>query len=183
MKGRPSDAATRGKSALDRCANDADVQLYYLDALVQLRRFEEAEPLARRLVAAPPRDLRNHGRLALLAGTTLLERGDTAAAKPLVEKAVRLGLGGCKSFTVLAEVAKAHGRVLEAAQHLETAFQCGGGKDASLRVAAATWLLQAGERTEARRVLAGVRGLSLSDDQADQVSALLRELGAAAPPR
>jgi len=177
MQGRASEAAGRGGAALERCPDDPDVQLYVLDALVQLRQFQEAEPLALKLVASPPRDLRNHGRLAFLAGVTLLNRGETLRAKPLLEKAVRLGQTSCRSFIALAEAAKARGRVVEAAAHLETAFQCSGGKDASLRVAAATWLLDAGEREPAHRALAGLRGLSLSDDQAQQVTALRRALG------
>jgi tetratricopeptide (TPR) repeat protein len=177
MQGRASDAAAEGARSLKRCGEDPDVALYYLDALVQLRRFEDAEPLARRLVESPPKDIRNHGRLAFLAGETLLERGDTSAAAPLLEKAVRLGQATCRSFISLAEAAKARGRVVEAAGHLETAYQCGGRRDASLRVAAATWLVEAGERKRAERALDGIRGLSLTRDQAEQVSALLRALG------
>jgi tetratricopeptide (TPR) repeat protein len=181
MQGKPSEALENGARASERCPDDADVQLYYLDAMVQLRRFHQAEPLARRLVASPPRDLRNHGRLAYLAGLTFLELGDTSAAKPLIEAAVRLGQASCRAFVALAEAAKRRGRVVEGASHLESAYRCGGGRDASLRVAAATWLLDAKQAERARQVLDGLRGISLTTDQAEQVSALRKALGQSEP--
>jgi len=183
MREKPAEALERGASAIERCPDDSDVQLYYLDALVQLRRFQEAEPFARRLVASPPRDLRNHGRLAYLAGVTFLQLGDTAAARPQLERAVRMGRASCKAFVALAEAAKARGRILEAVEHLETAYRCGGEHDASLRVAAATWLTNAKELDRARRVLDSLSGASLSPDQRNQVEALRLELGSEKPPQ
>lgn len=176
MQGRPADAAERATRARELCPDHPALGLYQLDALVQLRRFEAAEPVARRLLETPPRDVRNHGRLAYLAGVTLLERGDTQAAAPLFESAVRLGHASCRSFIVLAEAAKARKRIVEAAGHLEKAYQCGGGKDPSLRVAAATWLFEAGEAEAARAALSSLQGLALSEDQAAQVGMLSRAL-------
>ncbi|OGF67372.1 MAG: hypothetical protein A2Y62_08095 [Candidatus Fischerbacteria bacterium RBG_13_37_8] len=175
---QPAEAAERGPSALARCPDDAEVKLFYLDALVQLKRYEEAEGLARDLVRSPPRDARNHGRIAFLAGVTLLERGDTAGARPLLVKAVSLGYAKCGIFVDLAQEAEARGRFVEAASALETAFQCGGRRDVSLRVAEAILLYYAGERDTARKVLNSLAGLTLSGDLAARVQSLQQALDA-----
>jgi tetratricopeptide (TPR) repeat protein len=162
-------------TALERCPQP-EVRLYQLEALVQLGRYEQAEPVARQLIAAAPHDRRSHGRIAALAGVTLLERGYTLEAKPLIEMAVRLGTLTCASFIQLAEAARRNARPVEAAEHAESAYVCGGRRDPSLLVAAATWLTAAGERARALSVLARIRGLGLTPDQAEQVAALERSL-------
>jgi len=162
-------------AAIARCGTP-ELDLYYLEALVALGRFELAEPVARRLAAKPPHDRRAHGRVAALAATALLERGQTPEARPLVESAVRLGSLGCRSFVALAEAARRAGRLAEAAAHAETAYECGGRRDASLLVAGATWLAAAGERERARSLLERTRGLALTPDQAEQARALERDL-------
>lgn len=106
----------------------------------------------------------------------LLERGDTAGAKPLLVKAVSFGYANCQIFVRLAQAAQAKGRIVEAAFDLETAFQCGGSKDASLRVTAAVWLYDAGERDAAHSVLGSMAGLPLSGDQVAQVQSLQQAL-------
>lgn len=173
---QPAKILELAPAALARCSAP-ELDLYYLEALVALGRFEEAESVARRLAAEPPRDRRAHGRVAALVGTTLVARGRTAEARPFVESAVRLGALPCSSFVAMTEAARKAGRLVEAAAHAETAFECGGQKDPSLLVAAATFLGQAGERERARSLLARTRGLTLSSDQADQARALESELG------
>jgi tetratricopeptide (TPR) repeat protein len=163
-------------AALARCSAP-EFDLYYLEALVALGRYDLAEPVARRLAAKPPHDRRSHGRVAALAGATLLERGHALEARPLIESAVRLGALACPSFIGLAEAARKQGRLAGAATYAETAYECGQRRDASLLVAAATWLAAAGERERARAVLERTRGLALSPDQAEQAGAVGREVG------
>lgn len=182
LERRPSRILELAPAAVARCGTP-EIDAYYLEALYQTRRFDLAEPVARRLAARAPRDVRGHGRIAAVAGLTLLERGHTLEAKPLLEAGVRAGALGCASFVALAEAARRHGRPIEAATHAETAYACGAGRDPSLLVAAATWLAENGERERARAVLARLRGRDLSADQAAQVEAVERELANPVTPR
>jgi hypothetical protein len=77
----------------------------------------------------------------------------------------------------MAESARARGDVSGAAGRLEHAYECGGKRDASLLIAAATWLAGAHEEAHARALLAIASRHTLTPDQAAQATVIAKAIG------
>ena len=156
--GELATALTLADQALAQCRDDLPTRtLYRFAALVGLRRFEEARPLAEKLLEQPPADPRSHARLTYLAGVALLETGSPEPAQRWLLASRELGNQSCSVDGQLARAALASLRPDLASQRLEAAYDCGGGADPSLLFGAARWSVYAGEPARARKLLARIR--------------------------
>jgi tetratricopeptide (TPR) repeat protein len=152
-----------------------------LGALMRLGRYAQAAPLAQRLLAHTLEGSPRRARLAAAAGRALLETGRPAEAEGWLLEARRLGAGDCRVLTELAETARARGDLASASSSAEQAFDCGGGRDASLLLAAATWALDDANPERAAQLLVRVGdGTALSADQRGQLDLLERRLAGGA---
>ena len=155
----------------------------WLDALIRLERWQDAEPVLGRLLASPPSGSRPRALLARKAGLVLLHVGRAHEAERWLAEALARGLRDCRLHVMLAEAARARQSGALAAARLEQAFACGGRRDPSLLLAAATWYLEAGRAEDARRLLQQAAGFAeLSADQAGQMRYLERRLAGEAVP-
>jgi hypothetical protein len=158
------------RDAMAACGDRPEIAVELLRALVASNRLDEAEPIARRLAEHPPVDRRSHAELARLVGIVLANRKaqpGAGASPPAVD---------CRSFIARAEAARAAGDIKEAVAQIDHAFTCGGERDSSLLVAAATWLVASGDGAAARAVLRRLEGRTLGEDQSAQVAALDRAI-------
>jgi tetratricopeptide (TPR) repeat protein len=164
------------EDALAICGERPELVLEELSSLVRLRRFAEAVPVARRLLAAPPPDPRSNAEVSHLAGVALVETGKYDEGEALLLKALKLGSTDCRVYVELAEAAHRREQAPEAAERLEAAFRCSGARDASLLIMAATWLVEAGRYHPAAELLTRAHGLALTSDQAAQAEDLRRTI-------
>ncbi len=178
---QPDRVPALARSAVAICGKKPEVLADWLDALVELGRFRDAEPIARELSVHPPRDARSHGHVALMAGISFAESGEPGRAAPLLARAAGLGAISCAGLVPLAERARRARHPAVAATYVEAAYACGGGRDASLLLAGATWLVAAGDSARAARLIAALDGRALGDDQAAQRAALQRALDSGTP--
>ena len=155
----------RVRDAMAVCGDRPELALELLRALVATRRFAEADFVAERLLDHPPSDHRSHAdikRLAVIAHANRHEAPSAAQPAPV----------DCRAFINRAEDARRLGRPREGAALLLQAFTCGNQRDASLLVAAATWLIGAGDAAAAQAVLDALKGRALTDGEAAQVESL-----------
>ncbi len=155
-----------------RCGETPERGHPVLSSLVTLGRFKEAEPLARRLMRAPPTDRRGHAAIARLAGQVFLRVGAPADAEAALRAAAKLGGASCRTLLALAEAQRAQAKLAPAGRQLVEAYRCGGRTDPSILLMAATLLLQAGEREPTARLLRAAENHRLSDDQQAQARRL-----------
>ncbi len=172
MKNQPDRVPALARRAVGDCGDKPELLANWLSALVDLGEFSKAQPLAEKLAKHPPRDTRGHAHVALTVGLTFAENDKPAQALPLLERAVGLGAVQCKAFVPLAERARHAHRPEVAATYVQAAFVCGRGRDASLLLAGATWLVAAGDTARAARLIAPLEGRALSADEAAQLTAL-----------
>jgi hypothetical protein len=176
LLGKPTQVVANAPEALEVCSDRPEVAQHVLEAFVLLRRFKDAAPLAKSLAQNPPGDRRAIGRLSLNLGQTFFHTGTPVEAERWLTQAVNLGHGGCRTFILLGEAARTQGAIDRAADRLERAFSCGGERDPSLLIAAATWLAETGDHERARRLLGRSKTMKLSEDQAEQVTRVEAEM-------
>ncbi|MBW2527602.1 MAG: hypothetical protein JRI23_25700 [Deltaproteobacteria bacterium] len=152
-------------------------RLQLLQALVRLEQHAAAKSVVLRLVQEPPRQPAEQRRLARLAGTVYGRTGEPARAVRWLSRAWQLGDRDCRVLVELAEASRALDDLRAAVHRLEQAFECGGRRDPSLLLAAATWSLDEGDLPRARRLIAEVRRQAkLSPDQRAQLEYLRARL-------
>ncbi len=176
MKKEPERVVALAPKAVAVCGDKPEVLANWLGALVELGRFRDGEPLAAKLAKHPPRDTRSHAQVALDVGLTFAENGKPRRAVPMLGRAVQLGAIQCRAFVPLAERARRAHLAEVAATYAQAAYACGGGRDASLLLAGATWLVAAGDTARASRLIAALHDRALTPDQAAQRAALLQAL-------
>ncbi len=154
------------RDALAVCGARPELAVELLRALVASQRFAEARPVARWLSDHPPADWRNQADIERLLGILDAHR-KTETLSPAVD---------CGTFIARGETARRAGNLTAAAAALGQAFTCGGERDTSLVVAAATWLVGAADADGAQAALARIEGRTLPRDQSAQVAALRRVL-------
>jgi tetratricopeptide (TPR) repeat protein len=172
---RPQEAVAAFDGRPAGCREEGEQRFNLLSALVRLRRFADAVPVAERLLAGDKLQARSHGELAYLAGVTFLETGAPHRALPLFVESQRLGSTSCASLLHRGRAEAALGRFAEAAPRLEAAARCSG--QASAWLMAADLHLRLGDRARAAVLLAEARRLPLDDAQrafADRLAAALR---------
>ena len=172
--------------ALAQCSDDVPTRkLYRFGALVGLRRFEEARPLAEELLAQPPAYARSHARLTYLAGVALLETGSPEPAERWLLTSRELGNQSCAVDVQLARAALANLQPDLASQRLEAAYDCAGGADPSLLFGAARWSVYAGQPARARKLLDRIRSeprtAAALADSAAQLEAQMARMGRPEP--
>lgn len=96
-----------------------------LSALTGLGRFEEARPTADALLRRTDFEPRQRAPASFLAGIIALETGDAPRAVELLANAARFGERSCALSFHRARAAMAVGNKLDAARHLEAAYECG----------------------------------------------------------
>jgi tetratricopeptide (TPR) repeat protein len=152
-----------GALAVLTCRDRPAAGLLELEALVSARRFPEALPRARALLARKDVEARYAAQVHLLVGQTFLETGDRARAEDYLRRAAALGSASCNLPALQGKAAALSGRLAEAATDYERAAACSGG--ARALIAAGQLWLAAGKTGEARRVVRTLGGLPMSGEE------------------
>ncbi len=178
LRGDTSTALAAAEHAASVCGRTAERVADLLDAHLRAGRTEHLAALADEALALPPRDRRGNARVALDAGLAYLSAGRTSEAERWLARSVELGSAPCAlPWVPLAELARARADEGEAATRLEHAYVCGGRSDASLLLAAATWLSERGaDPRRAQALLTQAARHDLTPDQADQAERVRRAL-------
>jgi hypothetical protein len=153
--------------AMERCGDKERLRAFRLfSALVQLKRFSQAKPLADDLIASPPPG-RMHAALSQKAALVYLNTGEPERAEALLIKSMKLGYRSCQTWVWLAEAARKLREPALAATRLESGFECGLRRDPSLLLMASSLRIQSGELRAAAELLKKARhGYRLKPDQA-----------------
>ena len=160
-EGRPADVLRLDAGAPSGCPDSVKRRFNRLAALVELKRFSEALPLAEELLESPEADTRERPALHLLAGVVFARSGRLADAVEMFHAAEKLGLVSC---TLEREAASAH-LAMKAwepgARRLEAFHRCaraqGGARAAAILLDAARAWREAQREDEAVRVLEKAR--------------------------
>lgn len=144
-------------------AHDAG-QLQRAQVLIQLRRWDEAESLLRRLVAASPEDVTA---LRLLAAA-LNDSGRPADALPVIRRAVALAPDSPATHAVLSTVERANGDLVAATAAADRTVQLA--PHWPIGHARRAWALA--DRDPEAALVAARRAVELAPDQADPLFVL-----------
>jgi hypothetical protein len=178
-------ALAQADLSLERCRDDVPTRtLNRFTALVGLRRFDAARPLAEALVERPPADPRGHSILTHLAGITFLETGAPELAERWLLASRQLGDRSCDIGAQLARVALAKLEPDRASQYFEAVYACGGSRDPGPLIDAARWSVYAGQPGRARKLLARIRQERANDAPLErQVAQLEAQIARMAAPQ
>jgi tetratricopeptide (TPR) repeat protein len=180
LDGRLEDVLRLDADAPEGCHEQADPGKRHfnrLGALVKLKRFEEALPLAEALLRTPGMDTRERPALHYLAGVTLAASARPEEALKRFREAEDLGYVSCGLQREAAGVSIALSEWAEAARRFEAFHACveGPGTTPILLDAARAWRA-AGDAASAERVLRHAAQQSPSPAVSARIQAALRSL-------
>ena len=147
-----------------------------LAAYMSLRRFEQAKPIAQRLLRDGPKDARSHATLSFFLGKLALLDGRLGQAQNYLKDAAHRGYRGCDLHAARAKLSVVQHKHGQAAQRFARAARCYG---ASLSGAkswlAASWAWRAAKVTSrATQALQAARSVPLDAGDQKTLTELLR---------